>query len=434
MVDAMQETRMSGATCPGRSGRRRRLRIAGAAAVVLASAAIASTVPGPPVGAAVSTVGGTCGFHVGAPLVSGAAGTLGFEFPVYPADPHQVCSVSVTGTASMDPTSGPAFTNVTGNHGSSSFTLHFTGGPLPLGVLWTWSPHCADPAAATVLTLTIAGQSASSAPQPAQSCSPDFGGSSRLGFDLVDPGFTLFGVGLAATTDDLGYWGVTASGDVRAVGSATTPGVIPIPNTPVVGVATDPNGGVWEVASDGGVFALAGAPFFGSLGGIPLNAPVVGMASTPDGGGYWLVAGDGGVFAFGDAAYYGSMGGMPLNAPVVGMAAPDAGGYWLVASDGGIFSFGDAAFHGSMGGTHLNAPVMTMAAPDAGGYWLTAYDGGVFALGDAPFEGSAGALNLSAPIFAMAGTSTGMGYWLLGGDGGVFAYGDALFVGPVPIP
>ncbi len=52
-----------------------------------------------------------------------------------------------------------------------------------------------------------------------------------------------------------------------------------------------------------------------------LNAPIVGMAPTADGRGYWNVASDGGLFAFGDAAFYGSMGGHPLNRPVVGMAA-----------------------------------------------------------------------------------------------------------------
>ena len=63
------------------------------------------------------------------------------------------------------------------------------------------------------------------------------------------------------------------------------------------------------------------------------------MAATPDGAGYWLVASDGGIFAFGDAVFYGSTGGMHLNAPIVGMApTPDGAGYWLVASDGGIFS------------------------------------------------------------------------------------------------
>jgi hypothetical protein len=56
------------------------------------------------------------------------------------------------------------------------------------------------------------------------------------------------------------------------------------------------------------------------MGGMPLNAPVVGMDSTPDVGGYWLVARDGGVFNFGDAGFAGSVGGMPLSAPVVGAA------------------------------------------------------------------------------------------------------------------
>jgi hypothetical protein len=33
------------------------------------------------------------------------------------------------------------------------------------------------------------------------------------------------------------------------------------------------------VASDGGIFSF-NAPFFGSMGGKPLNAPMVGMASV----------------------------------------------------------------------------------------------------------------------------------------------------------
>ncbi|MHB8290017.1 MAG: hypothetical protein ACYDEY_12415 [Acidimicrobiales bacterium] len=79
--------------------------------------------------------------------------------------------------------------------------------------------------------------------------------------------------------------------------------------------------------------------------------------------GYWLVASDGGIFSFDDAAFHGSMGGKPLDKPIVGMAAtPDGKGYWLVASDGGIFSFGDAAFHGSMGGKPLDKPIVGMAS------------------------------------------------------------------------
>ena len=75
------------------------------------------------------------------------------------------------------------------------------------------------------------------------------------------------------------------------------------------------------------------------------------------------MASDGGIFSFGDAAFHGSMGGKPLNKPIVGMAATSDGlGYWLVASDGGIFNFGDAGFFGSAGGTPLNKPAVGMAA------------------------------------------------------------------------
>jgi hypothetical protein len=76
------------------------------------------------------------------------------------------------------------------------------------------------------------------------------------------------------------------------------------------------------VASDGGIFNYGDALFYGSMGGQPLNKPIVGLAATPDGAGYWEVASDGGIFGFGDATFEGSMGGLPLNAPIVAMAAP----------------------------------------------------------------------------------------------------------------
>ena len=103
--------------------------------------------------------------------------------------------------------------------------------------------------------------------------------------------------------------------------------------------------------------------FHGSMGGKPLNKPIVGMAASPDGLGYWLVASDGGIFNFGDAGFYGSAGGTPLNKPAVGIAAsPDGRGYWIAATDGGIFNYGDANFYGSEGGTVLNKPVVGVAS------------------------------------------------------------------------
>jgi hypothetical protein len=193
-------------------------------------------------------------------------------------------------------------------------------------------------------------------------------------------------------------------------------------------------GGYWMSSTAGGVFSFGGASYYGSMGGQPLNQPMVGMASTPDGSGYWLVAGDGGIFSFGDAAFHGSTGNLVLNKPVVGMAStPDGGGYWLVASDGGIFSFGDARFFGSTGSLVLNKPIVGMVpTEDGGGYWLIASDGGVFAFGDAAFHGSLGSDPPATPIVGVAPSTGGGGYWMLEADGTVHAFGDAPSVGPGP--
>ena len=59
------------------------------------------------------------------------------------------------------------------------------------------------------------------------------------------------------------------------------------------------------------------------MGGKPLNQPIVAIAATPDGQGYWEVASDGEVFVFGDAPSLGSIGGVPPNQSVVGIAVDD---------------------------------------------------------------------------------------------------------------
>ena len=203
------------------------------------------------------------------------------------------------------------------------------------------------------------------------------------------------------------------------------------PALPAGALGVDPaTAGYWEAAADGGVFAFGNSQFYGSMGGSPLNQPVVGIAATPDGGGYWLVARDGGVFSFGDAQFYGSMGGSPLNQPVVGIAAtPDGGGYWLVARDGGVFSFGDAQFYGSMRGRPLNDPIVGLAVdPVTAGYWLVAADGGAFAF-NAPYLGSLGRIRLNQQVVGMTPSASGRGYWLVASDGGVFSFGDAAFYG-----
>ena len=230
---------------------------------------------------------------------------------------------------------------------------------------------------------------------------------------------------------EFGYWMAASDGGIFSYDAPFfgSMGGKPL-NAPIIGITADPKtGGYWEVASDGGLFAF-NAPFFGSMGGKPLNKPVVGMVATPDGGGYWEVASDGGIFNYGDAKYYGSMGGKPLNAPVVGIASSqDGAGYYEVATDGGIFNFGDALFYGSMGGKPLNKPVVGIAGDQAtGGYWEVASDGGLFNF-NAPFFGSPAATPLNKPVVGMASTPDGQGYWEAATDGGIFNYGDAFFWG-----
>ncbi len=236
---------------------------------------------------------------------------------------------------------------------------------------------------------------------------------------------SLFGSNQLATYSSL----ITSGG--YAPPGAPPAASAPAPSTPAgVNIPTW-GGGYWLVAGDGGIFSFGGNAFYGSTGGMRLNAPVIGMAGSGDHRGYWLLASDGGIFAFGDAGFHGSTGGMHLNQPVVGMAVTPSGhGYWLVARDGGIFAFGDGGFHGSTGGMHLNQPVVGMApTPDGQGYWLVASDGGIFSFGDARFFGSTGGIHLNQPIVGMASTPDGGGYWLVAADGGVFAFGDAGFYG-----
>lgn len=195
----------------------------------------------------------------------------------------------------------------------------------------------------------------------------------------------------------------------------------------VAAVAADPaTGGYWLVGRDGGVFAF-NAGYHGSLTGHRLASPVVAMAATPSGNGYWLASADGGVFAFGDASYHHAIAGHRLGSPIVAMAAtPSGNGYWLVARDGGVFAFGDAAYVGSLSKNHLSSPVVAMApTPDGRGYWLVSADGGVFAFGDAAYRGGGMGVLVPAPVSAIVPTSTGNGYWLASRDGRVAAFGDA---------
>ncbi|HEY4963610.1 MAG TPA: hypothetical protein VIH90_02840 [Candidatus Saccharimonadales bacterium] len=266
------------------------------------------------------------------------------------------------------------------------------------------------------------------------------------------------------------------------VSHAATP---TITGTPVAIVASSANTGYWIAASDGGVFAEGTAPFYGSMGGKALSAPITGIASTADGNGYWLVGADGAVYAFGDAGYHNGVNNIGLNgtsvkvpgATIVSIADdPANGGYILIdnfghsyafgnappynvspwttptgenvnsldmnssgsglyvlTTDGRVLSYGSVAGQGGYLGSTAGGQKWIGIASDPGtnGYYMVSNIGGVYAESGAAFYGSAVSNNPVGGIIGMAVTSDGKGYWLLGGDGGIFSYGDAVYQGRV---
>jgi hypothetical protein len=155
-------------------------------------------------------------------------------------------------------------------------------------------------------------------------------------------------VGMASTADGDGYWLAAADGGVFAFGDAlfsgSLVGELTAGTGPVVGIAAFTDDAHFVLAT-----SLGEVDVVGFSGGSwpdgwmqPTNAPMVGVANwgTGDRPGWWSVGSDGGVFALGYAPFYGSMGATALAAPVVGVSAtPTHLGYWLVAADGGVFAF-----------------------------------------------------------------------------------------------
>ncbi len=423
---------------PARERRSRVVRSLAALALTggtVTAASLFSVVDGQsPAGAA------SCGVALGTPQAAFGLGNTDLFVPVNPTVPGESCTTTMSVVATVVGSNGVPTSNVDGNGVLYNVKVTMLPSQPSPDIDWHWSCtgfssgygfRVDSPTAGSVFSSNVGA-------------SPCSVGSSSLLAPIVVLSHPELSVGFAPTPDDLGYWLEMADSGSQNFGNAGSFSLFPsgpdmVGHPAMVGAATASSAGYWMAASDGGVFTLGNAPFFGSMGGQALNAPVVGIASTPDHGGYWLVASDGGVFAFGDAKFFGSVPGQlqpgqSLNAPVVGIASsPTGNGYWVVAADGGVFSFGDAVFHGSVPGQlqpgqHLNAPVVGAAGNGLGGYWLAAADGGVFSF-DAAFKGSLGGKVLNAPITAIAATSTGNGYWMLGGDGGVFAFPDAPFLG-----
>ena len=203
-------------------------------------------------------------------------------------------------------------------------------------------------------------------------------------------------VGLANSPGPNGYVMVASDGGVFALGGANFYGSLGGQNlpSPIAAIAAPTaETGYWLVAQNGKIYNFGSVPPLPALS-LPPGAHIVGMASDNSGQGAWLVDQLGDVYAEGDATYEGGLGGVHINAPIVGIAAAASGqGYVLVASDGGVFNY-KMGFYGSVPGSlapgqKLVAPIVGIAVTHSGnGYWEVGADGGLFDYGDAPFLGS----------------------------------------------
>jgi hypothetical protein len=128
-------------------------------------------------------------------------------------------------------------------------------------------------------------------------------------------------VAFAPTRTGTGYLmlgkdgGVFAFGDAHFRGPAAQAGT-----TPISLGAPDSGSDYWVMFANGGRTELdATRPFlFPQPNPIPtLHALLVSSRMTSTGHGLWAVASDGGVFTLGNAGYYGNLVGTPHNAPIV---------------------------------------------------------------------------------------------------------------------
>ncbi len=118
-----------------------------------------------------------------------------------------------------------------------------------------------------------------------------------------------------------------------------------------------------------------------------LNKPIIGMIAGPSGAGYFLVASDGGIFSFGSAPFYGSLGGLPIKHPIVAAAAtPTDNGYWFTDSTGLVSNFGRPTITAPRP-QPLFRPIVGMAeAPGSRGFFGGSFPSGSYGYDISKFQ------------------------------------------------
>ena len=98
-------------------------------------------------------------------------------------------------------------------------------------------------------------------------------------------------------------------GDAAFAGTLSSTFGGPSPDGPAIGIAADPTGPGYLIATaEGAIVSYGGAPFFGSptLSGVTPASPLVSVTYEPGGTGYWAVGADGGVFTYNSSVTMGS--------------------------------------------------------------------------------------------------------------------------------
>jgi hypothetical protein len=155
-----------------------------------------------------------------------------------------------------------------------------------------------------------------------------------------------------------GYRVLLADGHVVAFGDAA-PTEERLPGD-VRRLLTDPvTGGVWVLDRRGGVHALGGAPFLGSLHDRSVTAAAVDLLPEPDG--YTIATADGHLVRFGRRPKVVATPAVGCGLEVVAASVPRPGSYLLLTGEGVVVPWGGAGFQGSLAGT--GATALDIAAP-----------------------------------------------------------------------
>ncbi len=227
-------------------------------------------------------------------------------------------------------------------------------------------------------------------------------------------------VELVNSNDGSGYWIVYSNGEIDNYGSAGPVDAVELPTDTKFVAAQPAKEGFWAVNNKGGVSAIAGAQYSGSIDTITLQNDVAEMITHPNGLAYRLVGDNGPVYAFNLPPF---SGGEHYDKPFAAAAPTTTGeGYWLLQPTGEVSIFGDAAYYPDI---ELTDEQVVDGAPYAGGMIILTNRGRLIILGDGKNYGDLASSSLTTPVVDIDPLNNNLGYRITTADGTVHSFGEA---------